>query len=369
VSGADGELAQALTDFHRGMALAGRLEPGAERLLASAYPVLRKYPSAANQTQRCEHALQMLLLPTDALRLLLGLRAEEPSADAGSLLTLGLTQAGSGDVPAALATLAVASRAATAVGDDDEAHVINGYRAMMALRAAPVDASARRLAEHTVAALGDRLARLSPIQPEIPDLFRHLRAELARLDGDAEAAVALLADQEAAELAAGWGHLAAETAVRRAKLLLDLGRVEDAVEVAVPAVLALDAVRFELPEAARRHRSLPVDTALGYHTAFAAAAACGEHRIIAELIEVVRGNAVPRPRTAIDRADAPTALYGGVDPLAAATRTLLPPPAAIRTPWQTVAVAEYLRQAERYLPGRRTDSEVEWRVVSVPWVR
>jgi hypothetical protein len=362
VSGTDGDLRRALIDFYRGLAIAERLGPEAEQLLAAAYPVLQKFPSAAQQARRCEHALQMLLLPTDPRRLLLGLEARQAPADADSLLTVGLAQASSGEVRAAVATLAAASRAALGAGEGDEALVIDGYRAAIALRVTPVGTIARLLAESTVAALDARQAGRPPIRREIPDLTRHLRAELARLDSDVETAVAWLADQEETELAAGWGHLAAETAVRRAKLLLDLGRADDAISVAVPAVLALDAVRFALPEAARRTRSLPVDIALGYHTAFAAAAACGKHRVVAELIEVARGNAVPRPRAATDRADAAAALFGSFDPEGEATRTLLPPPPAIRTPWGTVAVAEYLRQAERYLPGRRAGGEVEWRV-------
>lgn len=119
--------------------------------------------------------------------------------------------------------------------------------------------------------------------------------------------------------------------------------------------------------------------AAGFDTAYRAAAACGQTRLLAELLEVGRGNAVPTPRPADARDDAMSALGAEFlpEPLASATsgvcpgaavavagaeRTALGLAALIRTPWGTVALGEQLRHARRYVDPNHADDTVEWRI-------
>jgi hypothetical protein len=165
--------------------------------------------------------------------------------------------------------------------------------------------------------------------------------------------------------------------VRRAQVLLDAGSPRDALDVGLPATLALDALRCTLPDADRRNL-WSARVADGLVTAIRAAAACRDIRLLAELLEVTRGNAVPLPRAADDRADAVSALSAVLDtapgdgptavrsgPAAAAggeERTALGLPAFVRTPWDTVALGTALDAARRYLDPVRAPVTVEWTV-------
>lgn len=142
----------------------------------------------------------------------------------------------------------------------------------------------------------------------------------------------------------------------------------------VPAVLALDAVRFTLDDAERRALwSAPLASAFG--AALRAAAASGDAVVLAELIEVARANAIPTPRPG-DAAPDLDELLG--DPGAGATttttlagpvalggtehRTVLGVPAQLRTPWGTLALAEYVEAARGYHEPIRAADVVEWTV-------
>ena len=197
----------------------------------------------------------------------------------------------------------------------------------------------------------------------------------ARTDGPGAAADALV-EVETLLLESGSGVLAAQVALNRAGLLLEAGRARDALDVALPAVVAVDAVRCTLDDADRRRRW--TDTvARGVAVAFRAAAATGAVTELAELIEVARGNGVPVPRdgaAALDELftagpqDAPgrpggttlsgAAAVGGVT----AGRTALGLPARLRTPWGTVALAGALERGRRYRDPVRAATVVDWRV-------
>lgn len=88
------------------------------------------------------------------------------------------------------------------------------------------------------------------------------------------------------------GLIAAQLACGRARILLDAGRARLALDTVLPAVLALDAVRFTFADADRRHRWSAV-VAEAVAVAFRAAAGCEDRTALAELIEVTRAHAVP----------------------------------------------------------------------------
>jgi len=154
------------------------------------------------------------------------------------------------------------------------------------------------------------------------------------------------------------------------------------VAVLVPAVLALDAVRFSLDGADRRRRWAAV-VAAGFAAAYRAAHAAGDIRLLAELIEVARANAVPAPMaagagpaldTVLDGAPAPVEPAGPAPVAALAgsamlgngeeSRTLLGRPAHLRTPWGTVALAGPLDAARAYTDPLRAGVVVDWLIPS-----
>ena len=202
-----------------------------------------------------------------------------------------------------------------------------------------------------------------------------LRAALALRDGEDAAATSELTRLETGMRAAGAGLFAAQVAVGRGIGLLDRGDAAGAARVLVPAVLALDAVRFTLDDAERRALwSAPLASAFG--AALRAAAASGDVVLLAELIEVARANAIPTPRPgdaapALDEllgdpgADTPgtpvtlagPAVLGGTE-----HRTVLGVPAQLRTPWGTLALADHIEAARSYHEPIRAAEVAEWTV-------
>lgn len=215
-------------------------------------------------------------------------------------------------------------------------------------------------------------------------LARTLMISLAEFDGDVEGKLAHLARLEADLTAFGWHQLAAHVAVMHGHALHAAGHSEHAVRVGLPAVLALDAVRFSLVDAQRR-RSWAAAVAAGFGMVLRAAVAADDVRLVAEIIEVVRGNPVPEP--SVDATDAVTALAGlwadadretgppqvataGSPALSAVDllsgdehRTALGLPAYVRTPWGSIALGEHLQRARRYQDPVRAPVTVEWRIV------
>lgn len=198
-----------------------------------------------------------------------------------------------------------------------------------------------------------------------------------------DAATEVLVDVEARLLQNGAGLLAAQIAVARAALLLDGGDARRALDLVLPATLALDAVRFALDDADRRRRWNAV-VARGFGIAHRAALRCGDHRTVAELLEVARANGAPVTGTADDPLsdllaavatpqDPPVtpdrggaalpgaAAVSGTDPERAG-RTALAPPALIRAPWGHVALAGPLDRALRYHDPVRASETVDWMV-------
>ena len=219
-----------------------------------------------------------------------------------------------------------------------------------------------------------------------------LRAAVAAARGDRRIAIAQLAGAEAEMLLAGSGMLAARAAVQRGRLLLASGDAAGALAAALPAALGLDAVRFTFADAGRRHR-WAASAADGFALAYRAAVAAGRPAVVAELIEVARASGVPvpveGPATGIEAllADAGrdslgpspgdrsagqpavgsmtgsaagTAAGSGATALTDHARTAIGPPARVRTPWGTVALAEALESARRYLNPVRADAVIDW---------
>lgn len=210
-----------------------------------------------------------------------------------------------------------------------------------------------------------------------------LRVALADARGDHGAAISELGRLELDLLGAGSSTLAAQTAVERGRQLRKAGRPDEALDVALPAALALDAIRFTFADAGRRKR-WGVIAASGFDVAFRAAVDAGRWRVLAELIEVARGAGVPTavesPPTGIEAllAETPRDLHlaaadaAALGPAPSAVpgaaaighpdRTSLGLPARLRTPWGTVALAEALQDGRRYLDPVRADTVIEWTV-------
>ena len=210
-----------------------------------------------------------------------------------------------------------------------------------------------------------------------------LCAGLAQHTGGRPAAIAALARVEVQALATGAGLHAAQVAVQSGRMLLAGGNDAEAVRVLVPAVLALDAVRFNLDGADRRRRWAAA-VAEGFDAAYRAAARLGDTRLLAELLEVARANAVPSPvpqdgsdpaldvllaESHIEGApagpDSTGALAGAAALSGVESRTLLGLPAYLRTPWDTIALAEPLQRARRYHDPVRADLTVDWTLLEV----
>ncbi|WP_224401702.1 hypothetical protein [Pseudonocardia sp. ICBG1034] len=218
-----------------------------------------------------------------------------------------------------------------------------------------------------------------------------LRGAIAYLAGDRQERRDRLAELEDELLGLGAGLLAARIALDRARDLLD-DDPGGALQTALPAALAVDSLRFMMPDAGRRRRWAGV-AAAGFDTSFRAAVACGRPRLVAELLEVVRGHAIPvaladpdeggpgdLARTLADLADvtappasAPTTMaqdttLSGAAVVAAAGnpgRTGLGLPAQLRTPWSGPAgghaLADALDDARHYSHPLRADAVAHWR--------
>jgi hypothetical protein len=335
------------------------------------------------EAEVCTSALSQILAVTDrdrAQTLAERQTWSNPLVAVGAPMLRALSLAMDRRFPEATAEFGEASRLASEAGAFGEALACDAYGALLSLLTGDrvpaqrsVDELERYLTDNAGAVRASALLFLSHIA-------LYLRAELARADGDDRARSTYLERLEEL-LMPNARLLAARTAVHRARLLRDTNHAEEALQIVLPAVLALDAVRFTLPDARRRHY-WAVDVADGFATAFRAAAACGDACILAELIEVARGNAVPLPRIANPQDDAVSALSAlldtgatetqpntSVDPVAGAIvlaeveeRTALGLPALLRTPWNTVALDEHLRRARRYHDLVRADVVADWRV-------
>ena len=342
----------------------------AERLLSGALPVLRAM-GTADEIAAAEDALRGMLTAMSE-----GSLGDGVTTDGPRLLIQGMRLARDGRLDDALTCLARAQDAATAESDPHLTLIVQAAGAC--LRLATGDHAAARTALARVEAhlaTGDRVPRSRRIA--LTAIAGLLRAEPAGLDGRAADQLGGLAATEDELVGLDAGPGAALLAVRRAQVLLDAGSPRDALDVGLPATLALDALRCTLPDADRRNL-WSARVADGLVTAIRAAAACRDIRLLAELLEVARGNAVPLPRAADDRADAVSALSAVLDtapgdgptavrsgPAAAAggeERTALGLPAFVRTPWDTVALGTALDAARRYLDPVRAPVTVEWTV-------
>ena len=367
----------AAIDFAEGNAALNRGMPvQAEKPLRAALAVFRAHgrPDMAVACERLLIGVQGFFEP-DATRPAQNAAARDwadPQSRAAALVVEAVGALRQ-DRPDAAATRI--DRARELLGDD-EARVL-GLDAMTASQAlAAGDAEPARRCLRRIAAWqagGAETYEAAAVHVEM--IAGMLRTMLAHHDGEPAAVKAELGHLETEMLTGGAGLLAAQVAVGRGIALLDRGDAAEAARVLVPAVLALDAVRFTLDDAERRALwSAPLASAFG--AALRAAAASGDAILLAELIEVARANAIPAPRSG----DAPPALDELLgDPGATALgtpatlagpavlggtehRTVLGVPAQLHTPWGTPALAGYVETAQRYHQPIRAAEVVDWTV-------
>lgn|GEM_PF-6421991 len=355
------ELALAKTDFAEGSAAVNRALPVvAEPALRAALPVLERLGSP----------LEVMA----TRQMLAGLReVVDPVLARSDDLLERVVEGGIGDSPviAELRELGLEARTATAAlerGDLGPAQACVARIERFLADGSPV----YRGASHGLEVMLGMLRVGLDLRGGSPGSAAS-RASTAQRD---------LADLESRMLERESGFLAAQIAVGRGMLLLDAGDATGAVQVLVPAVLALDAVRFSLDGADRRRRWAAV-VAAGFAAAYRAAHAAGDIRLLAELIEVARANAVPAPMaagagpaldTVLDGAPAPVEPAGPAPVAALAgsamlgngeeSRTLLGRPAHLRTPWGTVALAGPLDAARAYTDPLRAGVVVDWLIPS-----
>ena len=377
-----------LLDFQEGTAarFQHRLDL-AERLLARALEVFRA-EGMTDAMSTCEEQLGLVLLATGGPAV--GWRGQ-PAPGAPDRAGAEDMLAAFDDVRAdrdhdARSRMAAAAGRWRAAGHPIHALVCEVLAGMLALDVgntasarAAADAARRGFDRDRSAAIRNGTASAEGrLVREARCLADLLNAELAGLDGDAIEHIRGLERAEQGMLAAGSSISAAGIALKRAALLLVARRAAEALDVVLPAMLALDAARAALPDAARR-RSWAALVAIGFHTAFYSAVLAGRPVVVAELLEVARGNGMPLPRAADDRSDAMSALADlltpgagapqpqptlpGASAVAGAGRTALGVPARLITPWGTVALAAYLERAQRYRDPVRAEATVQWEVV------
>jgi hypothetical protein len=375
---ADRRLALARLDMWQSFAAFSRSRyADSEKLLSRALPELREN-GTAQEVELAEQQLLHIMRPTGPAPVGVDISAvADEVARAGALFAEGLRLANQGSVAEGVAALDEASRLYAEADGVDQAVAVAGIaglvRAIAGDRAAGV-AAMRRLEVHQAQHATTRSGRVM-----VAMASGMLRWGMATLAGDRGAALLAQERTEEALLEQQAGLPAAHLAAVRGQDLLAAGRSAEALRVVLPAVLAMDAHRCALPDA-RRRGMWAARVAAGFDTAYRAAAACGETRLLTELLEVGRGNAVPAPRPDDARDDAMSALGDVVRPEPAAAtpgvvrsgaaaaavgteRTALGLPARIRTPWGSVALAEHLEEARRYVDPNRADDTVEWRVI------
>ena len=370
----------AVLDMQEGIAAQYRNRPDvAEPLLVCALEVFRA-EGMADRAHACEtqlaHVLGMAGTPVPGLAPPGPDAAPERAADAELRRAMQLVR--DGRLADACEVLNAAAQQVLQAGVPAMAAFLQAVAGLLALGLGD-HAAARHAATVASAQAAIVPAEASLFHRALRWLAEYLWAELAAVDGDRAAQLHALERVEQDMLAAEAGLGAAQVALRRAALLLDGGQAAGALDVALPAVLALDAERTALPDATRR-RSFAGQVAHGFVIAHRSAVAAGRPDVLAELLEVARGNGMPLPRAADDRSDAVSALaelfgpgdatpapssttLAGASAVTGAERTALGLPATLRTPWDTVALAEYLDRARRYRNPVRSTTTAKWQVV------
>jgi tetratricopeptide (TPR) repeat protein len=216
--------------------------------------------------------------------------------------------------------------------------------------------------------------------PTTASVIALVDAQWCRSRGDVDGAVTALAAARMEALEVGAQMLAAQLALAMAELVLAAGRPRDAADLAVPAAIALDAHRFTLPTSAQRHAWLQVvssGVALAYR-----AAARTDARLLAELIEVLRGTGVPLAHPVdVDLGSLVLqALSPAAEPVAAPAAgevpgcwiavapeqtTVLGLPSTLVMPWGTVGCDGALSSARAYATRLRSDTRTAL-VIPVP---
>ena len=148
------------------------------------------------------------------------------------------------------------------------------------------------LASLAAEAMSDsRSGYVVPLLSYLPAL---LRAKVAMAETGHAMAWEPLRECHDAMMAAGAHLPAARTAIILAPIALESGRTREAANRAIPALLAMRAHHLALPDASeRRIWSTAVGEAA--HLSLVAADRLKDHGLVAELIETVRGHAMPEP--------------------------------------------------------------------------
>jgi hypothetical protein len=139
--------------------------------------------------------------------------------------------------------------------------------------------------------------------------------------------------------------------------MLATNGAEDAgLRLMLPALLALDALRFRLPRP-RDRRAFRTTIDYAYEVAFEAAERTGDKRLFAELVETARGNGVPSfgytnsATTQLRRGGdlllkPPSREFAGPAAGASVEDIALGPPPRLVMPWGAVALIDHLPAAE-----------------------
>lgn len=367
--------------------------PEAEVLLHRALPELRR-SGTPDDLESAEVMLRMIAAtgpPTDEDLFGAPERWSSPELRAGAEAGQAIQTLQSGRTDDAIAMFERATRTAADGGFAMRAAVFRGFAAILRL----LTRGDLPGALHSLDEL-DRL-RAEPASA-LDDVVRTavvralLAGSVAALTGDRPGYRRHLATLEDELVAGGVGLLAARIALDRARDMYADGDPVGALRVALPAALAVDSVRFSMPDPARRRRWTEV-AAGGFDTAFRAAVATGRSRLVAELLEVVRGHAVPvvlrdpgdggpgdlagaiaaladvmgpAPAQAAPSGAVPSgnALSGPAVVGGDVGRTGLGLPPALRAPWSggaaSEALADALREASRYHRPLRSDAVAHW---------
>ncbi|MBL8929306.1 MAG: hypothetical protein JNL54_04205 [Kineosporiaceae bacterium] len=299
----------------------------AERMLRSAHGEL----TSAGQTRAAGGCLRLLgacaiqrgylvagqALLEEAARILGG-DESRTAADFGWILSVPRPSALE---PAASAAHEVRLPVEPTIAPDDDMPTAAELRRMLGPE--PSRLAAATLAEANMLLEGDRLQEAEALVAEMDALVEravtapesHYQVPmLSWLPALARGAVALRVDsrlrsaeEHLAEchrrmLATGSLLPAARVAVVLARLAADRGRPDAAIDRVVPALLGLRSLAHDLPDAGER-RIWQAATADAAQVALSAAARHGDPRLVAELLETLRANAMPE---LVARTDAAT---------------------------------------------------------------
>lgn len=199
-------------------------------------------------------------------------------------------------------------------------------------------------------------SRSSYVLPLLSYLPALLRANLAMAQAGRTSAWEPLRECHDAMIAAGAHLPAARTAIVLARICFEAGRTREAADRAIPALLALIAHYLALPDAGER-RFWSTAVAEAAHLSLVAASRLDDRRLVAELIETVRGHAMPEPvgasaahslQALLSTAASTMDFVDADHPWVETSATVLTAAAAIHMPWRRIALVDFMGPARLY---------------------